>query len=567
MSLPVAAQEVQIELQGLDDEDELRENIMTTLSLARYREEGMGEPRLRRLHARAPNEIRRALRPFGYYQAEVETELNYREGEGRWLAIYRVEPGPRVQVVEVNARIEGDGADDPAFIRALANLPVRENTPLNHQDYERARNNLTQLADRRGYLEARWESRGLFVDPATQTATVQLILNSGPRYKFGEVDFDQGILDDEFVQRYVPFEPGDSFDADRLLRLQYGLSDSDYFNYVEVRPNRDEVGEDLRIPIDVDAQAAAKHRYRASLGYGSDTRARYGVRWDNRRINRRGHRGAVGYNISSIRRAFEMRYVVPLADPVNERLTYDVNSIREDRGDFESRRLEFGVGRSTLQWNWLQTTFVRFERERSIFGPDDERLTEVVVPGVTWSRTRANDPTLPRRGLSVSLDVRGAREELLSDLNFFQTTLRAKRVQPLGERNRLLARLELGGTGTERFENLPLSQRFFTGGDQTVRGFGYEELGPRDEEDRRVGGRYLAVASVEVDRQITGPWYAAAFVDTGNAMMSFSESLETSAGLGMRYASPIGMIRVDVARPLTSPEHGYRFHLSVGPDL
>ncbi|MCP1728256.1 translocation and assembly module TamA [Natronospira proteinivora] len=567
LSLPLQAREVWIELQGLDDADELRENIIATLSLARYREEGMGEPRLRRLHARAPNEIRQALRPFGYYDVRVESELTYREEEENWLATYQVERGPQIHVVEVNARVEGEGADDRAFLRTLAELPIRENQPLDHRNYEQAKNRLLQLADRRGYLDARWVSRGLFVDPPTQTARVQLVLDSGPRYNFGPVTIEQDIMDDAFVQRYVPFDVGEPFDADKLLQLQYGLSDSEYYNYVEVRPERDQIEDDRQIPIHVDAHASPKHRYRASLGYGTDTGPRYGVRWENRRVNRRGHRGALGYNISDVRRAVEMRYVVPLSEPVNERLTWDANAIREDRGDFESRRLELGVGRSTLQWGWLQTTFLRYEQERSIFGPEDQSRSEVVVPGITWSRTRANDPTLPRRGLRLSLDVRGAREELLSDLNFFQTTLRAKRVQPLGERHRLLARLELGGTGSERFENLPLSQRFFTGGDQTVRGFGYEELSPLDEEGRRIGGRYLAVASLEVDRQISGPWYAAAFVDSGNAMMSFSDSLETSAGIGMRYASPIGMIRVDIARPISDPDRGYRLHLSVGPDL
>jgi translocation and assembly module TamA len=100
-----------------------------------------------------------------------------------------------------------------------------------------------------------------------------------------------------------------------------------------------------------------------------------------------------------------------------------------------------------------------------------------------------------------------------------------------------------------------------------VRGFGYEQLSPRDEDDNRVGGRYLAVGRVELDRRLRGQWYGALFVDTGNAMMSFSESLETSAGVGMRWGTPIGMIRLDFARPVDHPDLGWRIHLSVGPDL
>ncbi|MDQ2069698.1 autotransporter assembly complex protein TamA [Natronospira bacteriovora] len=559
------AQSIEIEILGLDEHEEARENVLGTLSVFRYRDDSMGEPRLRRLHARAGSEIRQALRPFGYYAPETESEIEAEE-EG-WRLRYRITPGPRVQLTQVIVRIEGDGADDRAFMRALQEMPIRENQPLNHQHYEDAKSTLLAIADRRGYIEARWEQRSLLVDPETLSARAILILDSGPRYRFGPVTIHQDILSDSFVQRYVRFEEGEPFDADRLLGLQYGLSDSEYFNFVQVTPQRDQADEDRRIPIDVEVSERPKHRYTASIGYGTDTGPRYGLGWDYRRINQYGHRGALGYSISDVRRATELRYIVPLDNPVQERLVWDLNTIREDRGDFLSRRNEFGVGRTTVQWNWLQTVFLRYERERSIFDADNQPVSEIVVPGVTWSRTRANDPTFPRRGLSLSLDVRGAREEFLSDLNFFQTTLRAKRVQPAGEDNRFLIRLELGGTGTENFDRLPLSQRFFTGGDQSVRGFAYQELSPVDDDGRRVGGRYLAVSSVEFDRRLSGQWYGAAFVDAGNAMMSFSESLETSAGVGVRWASPIGMIRMDVARPLSDPDRGWRFHLTVGPDL
>lgn len=563
--LPVHAQSIEIELIGLEDEEELRENVEATLSVYRYRDDAMGESRLRRLHGRAPVEISQALRPFGYYHTETRREIE--ATDSGWRLRYEIELGPRVMLSEVIIRVEGEGSEDGAFLRAIRDLPVRENQPLNHQQYENAKSLMLEVAGRRGYVDARWEQRSLLVDPEMLSARVILIMDSGPRYKFGPVTIEQDILADSFVQRYVRFEPGDPFDADKLLHLQYGLSDSEYFSFVEVRPDRQSADEDRRIPIHVETTPSPKHRYRASLGYGTDTGPRYGLGWDYRRINQYGHRGGLNYSISDIRRAVELRYVVPLENPVQERLTWDANAIREDLGDFESERLELGLGRSTLQWNWLQTTYLRYERERSIFDEDDEFLSEVVVPGVTWSRTRANDPTFARRGLRLYLDMRGARSELLSDLNFFQTTLRAKRVQPMGEQNRLLVRLELGGTGTENFDRLPLSQRFFTGGDQTVRGFAYEELSPVNEDGRRIGGRYLAVASVEADRRLGGQWYGAAFVDTGNAMMSFSESLETSAGFGIRYASPVGMIRLDLAKPVSDPDRSWRLHLSVGPDL
>lgn len=565
LASPAAAQAIRIEVTGLDPDSPEYENVRGSLSLARYRDKEMGESRMRRLHRRAESEIRTALRPFGYYEPEIESSLEADDGD--WVARYRISPGPRVRVASVTVRVVGEAENDRGFQRALEDLPIKPDQPLNHQEYEATRTRLLEIAGRRGYLDAEWQERALQVDPMARLATVRLILDSGPRYRFGPVDIQQTILDDSFVQRYVPFETGDPFDADELIQLQFDLSDSDYFDFVQVRPDRDSVNDQLEVPVEVETTRRPKHRYRASLGYGTDTGPRYGLRYDRRRINKQGHRGALGYNISDIRRALELRYVIPLENPARERLTLDVNAIREDEGSFESRRREVAISRA-VQWeSWLRTIFLRYENETSIFGPNDESVTEVVVPGVRWSRTRSDNPTLPRRGLHLSLDLRGAREELLSDLNFAQATLEAKRVQPLTEDTRLLVRMELGATGTDKFDNLPLSQRFFTGGDRTVRGYAFESLSPLDDEGRRAGGRYLKVGSAEVDWRFTGNWFVAGFVDAGDATMSFTDDVEGSAGMGIRWGSPVGMVRLDVARSFTDPDRGYRLHLSVGPDL
>jgi translocation and assembly module TamA len=557
----VATSPVDIRIEGV--EGEVRDNVRGHLSVQRYREEVISEARLRRLHARAPSEIRRALQPFGHYRPEIETELE--QLDDGWRAVYRIRPGPRVRLVAVTVRVEGEGEHDGVFQRTLRELPLREDQPLNHQDYEESKFELQQVAARRGYLEARFEESSLRVDPELGIAEARLIMQTGPRYRYGEVTIHQTILRDDFVRRYLTFDQGDPYDGDDLLSLQFALADSDYFSFAEVRPRRDLAAE-LEIPVEIDTAPTAKHRYTAGLGYGTDTGPRATARWDYRRINQRGHRGAMATHYSGIRKSVETRYVVPLERPARERLTYSWNAIREDRGDAQSRRQELGLARTTIERRWQQTLFTQFERERSIL-PDRDQLSEIVVGGVNWSRTRTDDPALARRGTFVSLDLRGAREELFSDLNFAQARLDAKRVQPLGERNRLLVRLSLGGTGTDDFDLLPVSQRFFAGGDRTVRGFGYEQLSPRDEDGNRVGGRYLAVGSVELDRRLRGQWYGALFVDTGNAMMSFSESLETSAGVGMRWGTPIGMIRLDFARPVDHPDLGWRIHLSVGPDL
>lgn len=555
---------ITVEIEGI--EGEILTNVRQQLSVHRYREEEMSEARLRRLHSRAPEEIRRALRPFGYYRPEISRELS--RSEDGWTVRYVIDPGLRIHMSSVEIRVDGEGGEDRVFQQALERMELRESEPLNHQHYEQARSRLLEIASRRGYLEARFTERTLLVDPELGFAQARLVMDSGPRYFFGEVEIKQDILDDDFVRRYVPFETGEPFDADRLLGLQYGLGDSEYFSYVDIRPRRDLATEDRQIPIQVEASARAKHRYQVGLGYGTDTGPRVWARWENRRINNRGHRGVLNTEYSTVRRRADLRYIIPLEEPTRERVTGSLTASREDLGDIDSRLLQVGVGRTTMQGPYQRTTFVRLEQERSIFNRDEEDLSRLVVPGVMWSRTRADDAMLARRGRSGQFEIRGGHESMVfTDTSFLRAHLQLKQILPLGERNRIHLRGELGSVSAEDTGALPASQRFFTGGDRTVRGFSYQDIGPRDEDGRRVGGRYLMVGSVELDRRLTGQWYGAVFWDAGNAMNERGERLKQAFGIGGRWASPVGMVRLDLARPRDRDDGNYRIHLSVGPDL
>jgi translocation and assembly module TamA len=140
-------------------------------------------------------------------------------------------------------------------------------------------------------------------------------------------------------------------------------------------------------------------------------------------------------------------------------------------------------------------------------------------------------------------------------------------VLPLTQRSRLLLRGKLGVIQAAAFSDLPPSQRFFAGGDQSVRGYGYQELGPENSAGDVIGGQYLTVASIEADYLLYGNFGVAAFFDAGNAGDSFLPSLKKGVGIGLRYRSPVGMIRLDFAHPLDDPDNDFRIHISIGSDL
>ncbi|MEO8742502.1 MAG: BamA/TamA family outer membrane protein, partial [Lysobacteraceae bacterium] len=161
--------------------------------------------------------------------------------------------------------------------------------------------------------------------------------------------------------------------------------------------------------------------------------------------------------------------------------------------------------------------------------------------------------------------LRGGSTAIGSDVSFVQARVQASFVRSFGHRNRLLLRGEIGRTFTGNFDQLPPSLRFFAGGDRSVRGYGYQEIGPRVN-GKNIGGRNLAVFSIEGEHRITQTWGAAAFVDAGDAFNA-SPHAHVGIGVGLRWRSPVGPVRIDIAHGLNDPQSPLRLHLNIGPDL
>jgi translocation and assembly module TamA len=189
------------------------------------------------------------------------------------------------------------------------------------------------------------------------------------------------------------------------------------------------------------------------------------------------------------------------------------------------------------------------------------------MPGVNVQRVWGRERLIAARGARLQLDLKGAQEGLLSDTSFVQGQVDAKLIVPLLEGLRLIGRGTVGAIQTDEFRRLPPSIRYFAGGDQSVRGYDYNKLGPRDASGEVVGGRYLLVGSLELERHIRGNWRAALFFDTGNALDGWNESLKQGAGVGLRWETPIGLVRMDLATALSEDGSPWRLHLTLGPDL
>ncbi|MDJ0806055.1 MAG: autotransporter assembly complex family protein [Gammaproteobacteria bacterium] len=553
--------DVRVSVEGLDRD--LKANVLAYLSVEQEKDrESLTSSRLRLLHNRAEGEIRKALQPYGYFKPRIDGRLK-QDGDEYELT-YEVEPGPQVRLKKVDFEIQGEGRDDPKY---NPTFPMTQGNVLDQTLYEKAKKDLLSATVEWGYLNARYVRHEVLVDLQSYTASIELHLDTGPRYFFGEVRFLQDVMKPEFLARYLSFQAGDPYSFEKLLTLQSNLIDSEYFKSVEVEAQRDQA-ENKRVPIDIHLKPNKRDRYRVGLGYSTDTGPRLTLDWKRRRVGPSGHRMQSELRLSKPHSTFQVEYLTPLQRPTKDSRTYGFSA---DRYDTDSRKgvLAQVYGRQSigLGKGWRRTLGLDYSYESYEVG-DQEDIAFLLVPNVQWTKLKTDKRNFLQRGHKLDFRIEGAHDKLFSATSYLQFSTHDKFIVGINDDWRLLARTDLGATFTDDLLELPASKRFFAGGDNSVRGFDLDRLGPTDEEGEVIGGRYLAVGSLEVERIIAGKWSAALFIDAGNAFdPDYESEVEYGAGFGIRWRSPVGPIRIDFASGISADETQLRLHLVVGPEL
>jgi len=551
-----------VKLEGVDDRA-IRGALLRSIELRAIRKKNDStEAQIRRLYQRAPKQITSALEPFGYYQASVAPSLTLRKTQYR--AVFNVTLGPRTTLSSVNYVIQGPAELDKTVAAAWRKTSLKQGAFLDHGQYELAKGQVQRALMGRGYLDAELIENRIEIERSKSLARVVLKWQSGERYTISATEFSGAQFSPAFLRRYLVYEPGDLYTQKKLLDLQQRLVDADYFSVVEVAPETD-AAKDGSVPISVVLAPAKRSIYSYGLSFGTDSGA--GVRGglERRWVNDRGHKLRSAAEISQRFKAAAISYEMP--QPDRNRTNYAVNlSYRDETTDTSRGQVsKLGFAR-TREWKgWQQTYAVAGLRGDFVVG-GEAGSTTLIYPETLWYKRIADDLVYPSEGYALTLNARAGAEALLSDANFASASAEGKYITSLSERSRILARASAGALWTNDFSKMPPELRYFAGGDRSLRGFGYQELGPLNDAGRVKGGKYLAVVSGEYERKLSESWAAALFADIGNAFDSASK-VETALGIGVRWRSPVGLVRLDFAAPLNSPNDPIRIHLIIGPDL
>ncbi len=557
------AGQVSVEIKG--DYPGLQENAEAFIQQV----EGRSADSLRRYVNTASNQIRNALKALGYYEPEIDWDVSRPEDiEAPAQLVLSVVPGEPVRVQSRTVKINGPAAEDWEFNPNLPSQPAVGDV-LNHGQYNALRQTIQNTASRLGYFNGRFETRRLAVNPEAKTADITLVFESGQRFRLGEVRFnDDHGFDSSLLDQFVTFEPGTLYHSDRVAKLNSDLSNSGYFSSVDVDANPASADDGV-IPVNIALRTRDPRSVAAGVGFSTDVGPRLRGNWREHWINSEGHRRGAETELSGPRQNISGWYEFPLDPPMTDSIRLSAGYQREEIEDVESELITVGTQwKHQLDNGWMQTASLRLEEERFRFGDDSRDRSRLLLPGLGYSKLQTNSAFDPSRGYHLSAEVTGSHRAVLSSTDILHVLLQAKGLYTLADNHRFLARARVGGVATNRFSDVPPSLRFFAGGDQSVRGYGYETLSPEDDEGVGIGGRFLMVGSMEYQYEFANNWRAAAFVDEGNAVEDPFDALATGVGAGIRWISPVGPIRLDIAKGLDPGFGGeWRVHFSMGPEL
>jgi len=557
----VALAQSELDVRVKPSNDELKANVEGYIGGVGDRD----EEALLRFSRGAEEQARKAAQALGYYQPQIDSEVT--TGKTPRL-ILSIDPGEPVHLRNVKIRIEGPAASLKGF-RIPDNASLKPSAVLNHGRYEDAKRTILNQASRYGFFSGRFVSQTLRVDPQAGIADIELIYDSGPRYALGPVSFEGDTpFDEDLLRRMVPFKAGAPYDSELIAELNQALQSSGYFEGVRVDAAPTAATDNI-IPVAVRLDTRKPRTMGLGLGFSTDVGPRAKANWTRHWVNPQGHSYGWEAEVSAPRQNIGLWYDVPLDPPLTDKLRYAGGYQYEELAGTDTLSKLLTVGpewHSKLPSGWQRVVSLKWQREEYRLG-DDSGLSTLLMPGVSYSYLRSDNRIDPHHGYRLQFDTKVAKEGLGSDNNLLYGTAMVKGLTTVFDKHRFLARAQIGGSATNGYKSIPPSLRFFAGGDQSVRGYDYQSLSPENSEGDRIGGRYMVAGSLEYQYSVAEKWRVATFVDQGNSFNSLDlPSLKTGVGIGVRWVSPVGPIRLDLAHALDD-EGGIRLHFSMGPEL
>ncbi|HAU03854.1 MAG TPA: outer membrane protein assembly factor, partial [Pseudoalteromonas shioyasakiensis] len=418
------------------------------------------------------------------------------------------------------------------------------------------------------YFDAKWHEHKLAVSLKNNSAKVIFNVDTGPRYQFGDITIGSETPAEKYIRSLAEFKQGQPYKATEVSDYNLALSSTPYFTSVRVYADIAK-RKNNQVPVNVDVLHKPANSYEVGGGYSTDLGPKVRFKWTKPWITEDGHYLESNLNVSERQQDISLGYTVPVDDPNDDLWRFSVGYKLEDEltNDLYSRIF---TGQLQRQWltddDWVRTAFLRRDYETYRIG-DEEQSAKMLMPGISYAKKDTEGGTTPYEGYQWMMSVEFGLKDMMSSTNILRLQLQNAWLTTFAERHMLFLRANLGAMLVDNINDVPLSLRFYAGGDQSVRGFAYESISPENEEGRLIGGKYLMSGTVEYNYQFAEHWRAALFVDSGTATNDFSDRVEVGAGFGFRYLTPVGPVRIDHAWGLTKESKSTRLSITIGPEI
>jgi translocation and assembly module TamA len=555
--------------------DELRELLENNLELRRYREvSDLDDAELARLIVLADKDARELLATQGYFSPQVRIT---REPGARTTLVVAVEPGERTRVTEARIEFEGDIATSTdadavqqrGAIRSGWDLPAGQ--PFTQAGWDRAKSEATKQLLARRYPAGRISYSLADIDAATNSARLGLRLDSGRLFRLGDLRVS-GVerYDPRLVPRLARLPRGMVYDQEKIVQAQLRLSGSGYFDsaFIYVDPESDPDAAEVQVTV----REAPLQKLVLGIGFTTDGGPRATVEHTHNRLPAIGWRAITKLQAES-KNPFAQTEWIAIPDEEGWRWAVLARGERldDDRLVTHSQRLRAGRFKTEdhIDRNW----YVQYDRSSVqnprgvVLTPLDTGAGSALSVNYIWTGRYFDNPQLPSRGFGVGFELGGGVTLGRDRQPFQRTVLRWIGFRPL-ERGRLQLRAEGGAVLARASAPVPATQLFRTGGDTTVRGYKYLDIGVPLPGGLVGPGRFLAVGSAEWQRPIIRrgqptQFEHTLFVDAGAVADRIGDLRPRfGVGTGVRWRSPVGPIEAALAYGLKSRR--FRVHFSAG---
>lgn len=564
--------EVEIAGEGLDAE--LRAQIEAVAETVRDRERPPANALLLRRRAEDDaGRILQLLRAEGHYAGRVRVEVRPpQRPDGPYRVRFEIVPGPRYVLGEVEIEVEGEaGGFRPPPPERLGPAP---GAPARAEAVLEAERRLLERARAGGHAFAALGRRRLVVDHGRRTMDVTLRIRPGPVAAFAEpvIEGLDGAVDEAFVRRRLAIDAGERYDPRALAEARQRLVATGLFAVVRVEPGKEPDAEG-RVPLRVELVPRPFRSIGGALGYRSDEGPRARLFWEHRNLLGAGERLRVEATGSPMLQQGSLSFRKPDLGRLDRDLLATAEAKREHTDTYDSRSLALAAGLTQpLAEGWRGGLALRLKASRVEEKGDEKAFALASLP-LVLEADRTDSLLDPARGWRLSfeaapfLDVRQPRTHFLRLKLVHSRYLRLSR-EP---RVVLAARFAVGTIpGVDRDE-IPADERFYAGGGGSVRGIVFQRAGPLDAKNDPLGGRSLVEGSLELRWRVTERLGIAAFVDAGSAYTAVVPDLKirprVGAGLGLRYVTPVGPLRLDVAVPVDRKpgvDDPFQFYIGIG---